>query len=178
MKASKEKVKQYNRTYNLKNKELKKNLSIVYRAKNKLKLAVSKKKYYDENREVIVAKKVKYFRKKLDTDPTFRLINALRTRQRMVLKGRCSTTRGLGCTTRELRVWIESHFQEGMLWSNYGDKADCWSLDHTIPLSTHEKDKDGSWDVDSEYNKKLINYTNLKPMWHIENIKKGDTVLL
>jgi hypothetical protein len=43
-----------------------------------------------------------------------------------------------------------------------------------MPLSSYKKDENGNWDINSEYNKKLIHYTNLCPMWHEDNLKKSN----
>ena len=66
----------------------------------------------------------------------------------------------------EFRKYIESYWEEGMSWDNYGKnyKTD-WSIDHTIPKSS-------ATTLDEVY--KLNHYTNLKPMWHIDNVKKNN----
>ena len=64
----------------------------------------------------------------------------------------------------EFKKHIESQFTEGMTWDNYGREVNIsWSIDHTIPISS-------ATTLDEV--KKLNHYTNLKPMWHIDNIKK------
>ena len=62
---------------------------------------------------------------------------------------------------------IESQFTEGMTWENYGKNQGCWSIDHTIPKSLAKTE---------EEIKKLNHYTNLKPMWHLDNIKKSNKI--
>ena len=115
-------------------------------------------------------------KKRRENDPSFRFMDSLRNRQKQVLKGITSTTKGLGCAKDELRDYLIAQFLEGMSFDNYGNKKDSWSIDHIIPLSSYEKDENGNWDINSEYNKKLIHYTNLQPMWHIENVKKNNTI--
>jgi len=48
-----------------------------------------------------------------------------------------------------------------MNWDNQGK----WHLDHIIPIS---------WAKDIDDILKLNHYTNFKPMWGIENIRKGN----
>ena len=60
---------------------------------------------------------------------------------------------------------IESQFTEGMTWDNYSNKKECWSIDHIIPKSSAKTEEEIY---------KLNHYTNLRPMWHIENIKKSN----
>lgn len=67
----------------------------------------------------------------------------------------------------EFKKYIESQFTEGMSWENYGNKKECWSIDHIIPKSS-------ATTLDEIY--KLNYYTNLRPMWHIENIKKSNKI--
>ena len=118
----------------------------------------------------------KEYQRKRRQNPVYKFIDSLRNRQKQVLKGAASTTSGLGCTKEELRSHLKNQFLEGMNFENYGNKQGCWSIDHILPLTSYEKDIKGNWDVNSDYNKKLIHYTNLRPMWHIENILKGNTV--
>lgn len=69
----------------------------------------------------------------------------------------------------DFKKYIESLFTEGMNWINYGNKIETdWSIDHIIPISHATTLEDV---------KKLNHYTNLRPMWHIDNIKKRDKLL-
>ena len=71
----------------------------------------------------------------------------------------------IGLSYDDFRRWIENQFTKGMTWNNFGRSG--WSIDHVIPLSfakTHE-------DVVI-----LNNYRNLRPMWFIDNIIKGDKI--
>jgi hypothetical protein len=132
---------------------------------------------YKNNREIIIRKNSDYVINKLSTDTNFRLLHNLRRRQRFVLKGEVSTTQGLGCTSDFLRHYLESLWEPFMSWDNYGIKKGQWSLDHIFPLSGFEEDSNGNWDTDSEYNKLLIHFTNLQPLWHEDNLEKYNKVL-
>lgn len=68
----------------------------------------------------------------------------------------------LGCTQKEFKKWVEDQFLPGMTWRNYGEK---WHLDHDYPLSKAIK-------LGIEVYAKACHYTNLKPMWAKDNIKK------
>jgi hypothetical protein len=50
-----------------------------------------------------------------------------------------------------------------MNWDNYGRKKGCWSIDHNTPPSSVNTEQEVI---------KLQHYTNLKPLWHSDNIKK------
>jgi hypothetical protein len=72
---------------------------------------------------------------------------------------------GLG-SWEEFKHHIKSQFTDGMNWDNYGNKIETdWSIDHIIPISSA---------TTLEEVKKLNHYTNLRPMWHIDNIKKSN----
>ena len=63
--------------------------------------------------------------------------------------------------------YIESLFQPGMTWENYGRRG--WHLDHIIPL-TH---------FDLTIRKQFLracHYANLQPLWAKDNIKKSDSL--
>lgn len=69
----------------------------------------------------------------------------------------------IGCTIEELRVFIESHFLDGMDWGNWNTEG--WHLDHRIPVSW--------FNLENENCRKLaFNYKNLQPLWSEDNLKK------
>ena len=133
--------------------------------------------YYSNNRDKILNTTAQYKKSKSKSDPSFKLIKNLRDRQGAVLKGRCSTTKNLGCDSEFLRQYIQSMWEPWMDWNNYGIKEGYWSVDHILPLSSFDRNEDGEWDIHSDYNKKLIHYTNLRPMLHIDNVKKRDRII-
>ena len=77
-------------------------------------------------------------------------------------------SQGVGCTRKELVKHLESQFTEGMSWETYGsgengDHIGSWHVDHIIPISKFQ-------------GKHPNHYTNLQPMWGIENIKKSNKI--
>jgi hypothetical protein len=57
-----------------------------------------------------------------------------------------------------------------MTWDNYGKGKDKWNVDHVKPIS--------SFDLSSEKQfAKACNYSNLQPMWEVDNIRKGGKLL-
>lgn len=74
----------------------------------------------------------------------------------------------LGMTWKELKIYLEKKFKEGMTWENYGFYG--WHADHIIPLSSFDLTKD-------EEQKKAFHYTNLQPLWAKENLQKHAKVL-
>lgn len=72
----------------------------------------------------------------------------------------------LGCTSKQLKQYLESQFQEGMTWENYGYGDDKWYIDHIIPCA--------SFDLSNlEQQKICFHYTNLQPLWQFDNLKKS-----
>lgn len=105
---------------------------------------------------------------KLETDPLFRLKFNMRNRVRGAFKAKkwhknSSISKHIGCTLNELKNHIQIRFTEGMTWENYGE----WELDHIIPISSAKT-------VDEMY--KLCHYTNLQPLWRLDNIKKSNKI--
>lgn len=116
---------------------------------------------------------IKYYNS-LKKDPVkyarYKLAHNLRKRISEVLKrkGRKNNNSGsgsklFGCTSKQLRDHIERQFKPGMTWENYGE----WHVDHIIPVS--------SFDLNNmEQRNKCYNYTNLQPLWAIDNMKKSN----
>lgn len=97
-------------------------------------------------------------------DPVYRLENSMRSRLWAALKGK---TKGvilsrLEFTIDELRHHLESKFQEGMTWANYGK----WHVDHIQPCAAFDQS------VPDQF-KKCWSLENLQPLWASENVRKG-----
>lgn len=105
-------------------------------------------------------------------DPLFKLATVLRTRLWMALKHDWKTgsaVRDLGCTIEELKLYLESKFLPGMTWGNHGKGDDKWHIDHIIPLASFDL-------TDRVQFLKACHYTNLQPLWAIDNMKKGSKI--
>lgn len=73
----------------------------------------------------------------------------------------------LGCSADEFMDYLERQFKGDMTWENYG--RDGWTIDHIIPCARFDF-------KNPEHYKICFHYTNLQPMWHIDNIKKGKKI--
>lgn len=123
-------------------------------------------KHYRENSEKIQA----YRKQQRETNMNWRLTENIRARMRSALQGRIksgSTTKGLGCTIAELRIHLEAQFIDGMSWENYGRGLGKWNIDHICPVSRYDLTKQKEFEA-------ACHYTNLQPMWHVENARKGN----
>lgn len=104
-------------------------------------------------------------RDRLKLNPNLLLIKRIRNRVYSFIKlqGQVklkSTKEMLGCDYEFLKNHIESQFVSGMSWDNIGK----WHIDHKKPLAS-AKTMD---DIIA-----LNHYTNLCPLWKIDNLKKG-----
>ena len=67
----------------------------------------------------------------------------------------------------EFKQYLENQFTEGMNWENYGvgSNNNTWHIDHKTPISSASS-------ISEVYN--LNHYTNLRPMWGSDNIRKSN----
>lgn len=136
---------------------------------NNLEYAKKKKlEYYYSNRDKMLENTKKSHRERLINDPLFkfrhRLSGVIRQSFKRCLNGKFKKSQRsediLGCKLSEFINHIESLFVDGMSFENYGK----WHIDHIIPLSSAKTEEDII---------RLNHYTNLQPLWAIDNIKKG-----
>ena len=73
----------------------------------------------------------------------------------------------VGFTKVDLMKHLESLFQDGMTWENYGRGG--WHIDHIIPKSFFQIKECG----DDEF-KKCWDLKNLRPLWEGENVRKSN----
>lgn len=116
------------------------------------------------NKELYLKYRRDNARHRTKTDVNFRLSSNLRHRLWSAIKAG-SHVKDLGCTIEELRVYLESKFQNGMSWENYGVHG--WHLDHIKPLSKFDLSDRGQFLL-------ACHYSNLQPLWAEENIRKGN----
>ena len=176
---NKEKIKQYRldndkkikesmRQYRLDNDKKIKESMRQWRLDNKEKI----KQYRLDNKEKIKQWRLdnrdyfnKYHQNRFKTDPIYKLIKTQRGRMWAVLKGKNkskSSVKLLGCSIEECWNHLEQQFKPGMTRDNYG----LWHVDHIIPCA--------SFDLNDPKQQELcFHYTNLQPLWAIDNMKKG-----
>lgn len=122
------------------------------------------KKYRSENSEKI-ASRLKTRRETDHLYKTERLIRAAITgafwRKGFTKKNRVSFI--LGCDWITFHGHIERQFLKGMTWEN----RSAWHLDHILPMATARTEADVI---------ALNHFTNLRPLWAIDNLRKSDTI--
>jgi hypothetical protein len=162
--ANKEKVAAYAKEYVKNNKELLKSKRTERALIKKEQYSIVSKAWREKNKDSIKEWNRIYTANRYKTDPVFALKINQRSRVRAILKSNKSakTNELLGCTFEELKEHIQRQFVDGMSWDNMGE----WHIDHIVPLA--------AFDLTKEENQKLaFHYTNLQPLWAIDNLKKG-----
>lgn len=102
---------------------------------------------------------------RLKSNMRVRIGNAVRLQS---MKKTTKFAQYIGCTLEELKVHLESQFTEGMTWEDYGRGLHKWNIDHIIPLNSATNEEELF---------KLCHYTNLQPLWFIDNVRKGNKIL-
>lgn len=173
--AHREEIREYQNGRKLEKKEYDKkyrelNLTVIeekrkqYRYEHASEKADYDKQYRKENRIFLNAKRVEKVQKdiliKIKVRLRSRLVGAICKNQK---KG--SAIRDLGCSVEELKIYLESLFQPGMTWENWSRTG--WHIDHKKPLSAFDL-------TDPEQFRQAVHYTNLQPLWALENIRKSN----
>jgi len=147
-----------------------------YYLKNKEKILENSKKYFKDNQEVKQKKNNERYKKRIASDPAFKLACGIRRSIRNTLKRtggkkKSKTTEILGCSFEDLKTHLESQFEKWMTWDNHGlYNGECgygWDIDHIIPLSSAKTVEDVI---------KLNHHSNLQPLCSRINrdIKRGN----
>jgi hypothetical protein len=155
----------------------------AYYKKNRESIAIKQKAYYESNRGDLLLKMKEYsktyrddpvikkriakscYKRRLN-NPIEKMKNILRTRIYYFLKSKKvnkskKTEALLGCSYDKVKEHLEALFSKGMDWNNHGK----WHIDHIIPLDSANNEE--------EINK-LFHYTNLQPLWALDNYKKSN----
>jgi hypothetical protein len=146
-----------------------------FKKENPERYKLSKRKYFEKNRELLCRKSNEwrkthreywnqYIRDFKQRNPNYMLSEKLRARIRSALKGtpRSSDIQTLlGCDYTTFRQYIQSKFQAGMTWNNFGE----WHIDHIRPCSKFDL-------TYSSEQSKCFHYTNMQPLWAKDNLQK------
>lgn len=130
----------------------------------------SSEEYKKKTKQIQREKHYERWKRRWNEDELFamrvRLRNLIRNsfRKQGYKKFNLSTESIVGINYNEFKEHLESKFLEGMTWENRGE----WHIDHIIPLSSSTSRDDLI---------RLCHYTNLQPLWAIDNMKKGNKIL-
>lgn len=141
----------------------------AYRLKNREKLRAACKRYHSnpKNRKKVNANYRAYTNARYKADVNFQIMRKLRprVRKKLRLQGAEKTVKTfdlVGCTVDFLRGYLEGQFKPGMTWDNI-------HIDHHIPCSAFDL-------TDPEQQKQCFHYSNLRPLFAADNLKKGSKV--
>jgi len=134
----------------------------------KIKSREYSKKYYRNNKKTHLAYMKQYEIERKKVDPLYLLTKNLRSRTSVVFKAKSwhkggSTEKLLGVPYEVAKQHIERQFTKGMTWENNGE----WHIDHIIPLASATNEIEL---------RKLCHYTNLQPLWAVDNWAKNDKI--
>ena len=114
----------------------------------------------------------KRHKERMKTDLAYRIAKNLKSRHYQGLKSQnleptIPVLELMECSDKFLIIHLESHFEPGMTWDNYGNKSGCWNIDHRRCYDSLELKY-------IEEQRKCCHWTNLQPMWKPENLAKGN----
>lgn len=147
-------------------------------------IKIKQKEYYNNHKEQIQnyyktwcslnKEKINEYNRNRKQDPKIRLSCILRSKISTGVKSfngkkQRKTLDVIGLSSwEEFKIYIQNQWSEGMTWENYGlgSNNTTWHIDHKIPISS-------ALSIEEIY--KLNHYTNLKPMWGSDNIRKSNS---
>jgi hypothetical protein len=139
-----------------------------WRATRKEKENAACRNYYQQNKAKIIERTVRNIKAQRMCNVRTRITHGFSTRMYQALKKRKnghSWENIIGYTLKDLMSTLETKFQPGMTWKNYGRYG--WHIDHIIPIcrfnytSFEDKEFKECWDLN-----------NLQPLWATENLSK------
>jgi len=106
-------------------------------------------------------------RERSSNEPAYHIKKNLRNRLRKFVLGqkKGSINQLIGCDWDFLVEHLESQFTAGMNWENYGVHG--WHIDHIRPCASFDL-------TDPEQQKECFYWSNLRPLWAIENLRKSN----
>jgi len=164
--------KEYNKIRYQKHKNIFLEKSRIRYENKKEEIKIKNSEYSRNNREKINIRSRNYVNRVLRNNPIWIIKNRIsgNIRNLVKLKGivkkikvRENLESILGCSVDQFISQIESQFLDNMSWDN----RELWHIDHIIPQSFAEN---------LEEIIMLNHYTNLRPMWSGDNIRKSNTI--
>lgn len=168
------------RAYHAANPDVKKRNNAKFLETSPEKHKAAQKKYYEKNKDYFYAKSKQWgldnperlrammskseAKMRLES-PLFRFKKNMRglvggSLRSRGLRKHIKTLEIIGCGWAQLMQHIEIQFVDGMSWDNRAE----WHVDHKVPLASGK--------TESEI-LKLNHFTNLQPLWALDNIRKG-----
>lgn len=140
----------------------------ISEAERKRRIAETGKNWSKANRHKLREYENKYRNRNIQ----FRLRKILRSRLCNALRHqksyKCNSTIGLlGCSIQDFKIYLETKFEVGMSWNNYGS---VWHIDHIMPCAIFDLSR-------TEHQKRCFHFSNLQPLFASENQKKHKSIV-
>lgn len=124
--------------------------------------------HYQANKQAYIEGNKRRKKTRVKSDPVFALSQRIRSLIyiRIYSGGYTKKSRSqeiLGCSWDDFKRHIELQFLPGMSWDKLGEIH----LDHIIPMATAKTEEDVI---------RLNHFTNLRPIWAKDNLRKSDTI--
>ncbi len=108
------------------------------------------------------------FKRMRQTNLNFRIADNLRRRLNSMLRRQKSHKANrminlLGCSMDSFKIYLESLFDVGMSWENYGKE---WEIDHIMPCALFDL-------TNPDHQKRCFHVSNMQPLWIWENRVKS-----
>lgn len=147
----------------------------AYQKRNPEKVLARAKEYRKNNPDKVRESKRRTQQKLMATNSAARIKHNLRSRIGVALrsanaKKAYSTMAVLGCSVENFRIYLESQWEPGMSWENYGKGEGKWQIDHIMPCAIFDLTR-------VEHQKRCFHFSNQRPMWADENNKKKASVV-
>lgn len=170
----KEEISKQKKQYNQDHKEEINQWQKQYNEKRKEETRQYNKQYKKDNKEEINQYNKQYIKERRKKDPIFKLRRNVSKSIWRCLKRFCSIKKDsclkhLPYTIQQLYDHLEKQFDSNMSWSNYGS---YWDIDHIIPQSLLPYDS-----MEHPNFQKCWALSNLRPLEHMENLKKGNRLI-
>ena len=128
-----------------------------------------RKLYYLKNKNKIIKHQIENAKKRIKSDAIFKLKQNTRNRIRASITSNGYTKKSrtheiLGCDFEFFKQHIERQFLPGMTWEKLGSEI---HIDHIIPLASATTEEEVI---------ALNHFTNLRPCWAVENLRKSDSI--
>ena len=152
----------------LRNKEKILNSHKIYVVEHKDEVALYQKEYRKNHRKKLLIQHENARKRRLQRDINARITYNLRARLRKALhrdQKTDTTINLLGCDIEFLKSYLANKFTVGMSFKNYGK----WHIDHIKPCCSFDLSKPSE-------QRKCFHYTNLQPLWAVDNLCKGKNV--
>lgn len=163
-KENTEQTKIAKKKYTIKHKDKLKQANQLRKQINPRYFADKAKQYRERNKDVVLSRRRQQDKERRKNDPLYKLRRTTSNNITSAIikrgyKKNSKTELILGCNWMTFKIHIESLFEPGMTWDNYGE----WQIDHKQPCLLAKNETDVL---------KLQHYLNLQPIWKQDHFEK------